>query len=314
MEASPSDSRTLPPGLVPLIEEATSRHLRRSWTCRRLTSLADRSSHPAALLHGPSLSVFAKVLLPPDAADQARAELSGLAELHRLAGVSTPQPVGPGLLHAGAVTVLVFEALAERSPADRTPEDWRSIGRELARVHAVTGPGHGWSSDGYFGPLRLDNRAVSSGRWADFYAERRVLPWLRTATDAGQLPLELSRRVEAVVDRLPDLVGPEPVPTLLHGDAQHHNFVSTEAGAVVIDASPHYGHPEIDLALVDYFVPVPADLFAGYGELRAVDPGFVERRELWRIFAYLAIHTGAGDDPWSRGFLARLVAAVDRYS
>jgi len=57
-----------------------------------------------------------------------------------------------------------------------------------------------------------------------------------------------SRRTGAA--RLPDLAGPEPRPALLHGDAQQNNFVSTAAGAVVIDAAPYFGHPEADLALV----------------------------------------------------------------
>ena len=50
---------------------------------------------------------------------------------------------------------------------------------------------------------------------------------------------------------------PEPVPTLVHGDAQESNFVSTRDGAVLVDACPYFGHPELNLALVDYFEPVP---------------------------------------------------------
>jgi len=46
------------------------------------------------------------------------------------------------------------------------------------------------------------------------------------------------------------LCGPEPAPSLLHGDAQQNNFVSTDAGAVIVDSAPYFGHPEVDLALV----------------------------------------------------------------
>lgn len=48
---------------------------------------------------------------------------------------------------------------------------------------------------------------------------------------------------------------PDPVPALLHGDAQQNNFVSTADGAVVIDAAPYFGHPKADLALVDCYSP-----------------------------------------------------------
>ena len=62
--------------------------------------------------------------------------------------------------------------------------------------------------------------------------------------------------------RLPALTGPEPRPSLLHGDAQPNNFVSTPAGASSSTGLPYFGHPEADLALVDYFQPVPDEVFA----------------------------------------------------
>jgi hypothetical protein len=34
---------------------------------------------------------------------------------------------------------------------------------------------------------------------------------------------------------------------------------------------------------------VPAVLFEGYQEIARLDPGFVERRDLWRIPAWLAL-------------------------
>jgi fructosamine-3-kinase len=140
-----------------------------------------------------------------------------------------------------------------------------------------------------------------------------VLPWLRQAVDSHRVPAELARRVETLMGRLDAVAGPEPAPTLLHGDAQHHNFVSSDGGAVVIDASPCYGHPELDLALVDYFTPVPPEVFAAYREVVPIDPGFEERRELWRLFAYLGILAVDGGSTWGRAFADRLAAAVSRY-
>ena len=84
------------------------------------------------------------------------------------------------------------------------------------------------------------------------------------------------------------------VPTLLHGDAQQNNFVSTEVGAVVIDPAVYYGNPEMDLAFVDYFQPVPDDVFDGDQDERPIDPGFLARRDLWRVWGYLAAVTVEG--------------------
>ena len=128
--------------------------------------------------------------------------------------------------------------------------------------------------NGFFGPLRQDNNPVTSNRWVDFYTERRVVPFLRSAVDSGHLPMDLAADVERLVQRLPSVCGPEPQPTLLHGDAQQNNFVTTDTGAVVADVAPHFGHPEIDLALVDYFHPVPDDVFDAYRDIHSIEAGF----------------------------------------
>jgi fructosamine-3-kinase len=80
----------------------------------------------------------------------------------------------------------------------------------------------------------------------------------------------------------------ESVSRLLN-DAQQNNFPSTADGPVLIDPSVYYGHPEIDLAYVDFFAPVSDDLFDGYREVSSVDSGFVQRRNLWLIPAWLAM-------------------------
>lgn len=274
------------------IEGAASRHLGRRWVSHAFTDLNERASHPCGVLHGEPFSVFAKLGTGDDAEEKFRAELSGLTLLRDRARVATPTPIGTGLLRLDRGSLLLTEALPERPPKDRTPDDWGAIGRTLAALHQVHGLGFGLEDfDGFFGPLPQDNRPVASNRWVDFYSERRVVPLLGSAVDSGHLPTDLARDVERLVHRLPGLCGPEPRPTLLHGDAQQHNFVTTGGGAVVADAAPYFGHPEIDLTLVDYFQPVPQDVFDAYRDVAPIDPGFAQRRDLWCIFVDLACIT-----------------------
>ncbi len=304
----------LDPPVVTAVEEAVSAHLGRRWRREAFTGLDDLASHPCGILRGPGLSVFAKLNSEPTGPDMFDAELRGLALLTGLAGVATPAVVGTGVVRVPSGVVFVVEAQAGRGRGERTREDWLSIGTTLAAVHAVQGERFGLDAfDGFYGPLPQDNRPTGAGTWAEFYAERRLRPRLRDAMDADRLPADLASRVEGVLGRLDSLCGPEPVPTLLHGDAQQNNFVSTDTGTVIVDAAPYFGHPEMDLALIDYFEPAPVAVFDGYRARHPIDAGYAGRRPLWRLHGYLAGIAVAGDSAFGRFFLARLGEALETY-
>lgn len=305
----------LRPHITRQIERAASAHLGRPWLSSRFTDLGGRAAHPAGIFHGPSLSVFAKLSVAADGRDRFTAELAGLDLLHRRAHVVVPTPISCGIVEVDRGTLLLFEALTERRAQARSSADLRSIGRALAALHQVRAQRFGLDlRGGFFGPLRQDNRPVPSNTWADFYAQRRVTPMLRAAVDSQNLPPDLAAKVERLTRRLPDLCGPEPVPSLLHGDAQQNNFIATGSGTVVIDAAPYFGHPEIDLALLDYFAPVPGDVLDAYRDATPLDPGFADRRELWRLYGHhLAVIAVDGQGSFSHQFIGRLADAVRRY-
>jgi protein-ribulosamine 3-kinase len=259
------------------------------------------SSHPAAILSGRERAAFAKLSEAAHGIDQFEAELAGLRVLSERAGVLAPAPIGIVPVPGGAMLVLeAADAVA------RTAREWREIGRTLARIHRVPGDRWGFERQGYFGPLYQDNRPMDD--WPTFFCERRLWPRLMGAIDSGNLPTDVIRQVERLAARLPGLPIPQAEPCLLHGDAQQNNFISTRLGAMVIDPAVYYGHPEMDLAYVDYFQTVPDDVFVGYQEIRPIDPGFGERRDLWRVPAYLAAVEVEGP-----GHVRKLIDAVQKY-
>ena len=291
---------------APSVAAAVSRHLGEQWRPTGFTDLRERASHPCGIFHGEPISVFVKLNL----GGETPAELRGL-ELLRRHAVAVPRPIAEVRLDHG--TLLVQEAIPEIPAEDRTPEHWASIGYELAKLHRVSGRYFGLTDfDGYFGPLPQDNRPADD--WPAFYGRRRLAPLLRRAVDAGRLDDDLAHRVERVIERLPEIAGPEPRPALVHGDAQQNNFLTSTDGAYLVDVAPYYGHPEIDLALLDYFAPVPPIVFDAYREVTPIDATFGERRELWRLFGYLAVVTVDGDSEFGRPFVGRIAAAVARYA
>jgi fructosamine-3-kinase len=310
----------LNPLIVEAVERAATHHRGRAWTQAGFTDLDHRATHPCGIFTGTPFSVFAKLDTSPSGERQFTAELSGFSLIRSRTAVATPVPVADGVIVTRMGTLLLSEALPERGAVSgqvtdsRAPEDYAAIGRALAGLHQARGERFGLAEfDGFYGPLPQCNRPVGSARWADFYAERRVLPMLRLAVDSGYLPAGLAPRVGRVVARLPAVCGPDPVPTLLHGDAQQNNFVSTADGAVVVDVAPYFGHPEADLALVDIYSPVDPELFRAYGDSAQLDPAFAGRRELWRLSGYLAAIAVAGANAFGRSFLPRLDAAIRQY-
>jgi fructosamine-3-kinase len=310
----------LNPLVVEAVEKAATQHRGRAWAYSEFTDLNHRGTHPCGIFTGAPFSVFAKLDTSSAGEEQFAAELSGFSLIRSRTTVATPAPVAGGLVVTGAGTLLLSEALPERGAASgqavggRVAGDYAAIGHVLASLHQVRGELFGLAEfDGFFGPLPQPNQPVSSGTWAEFYAERRILPMLRLAVDSRYLPAGLARGVEQVAARLPVLCGPDPVPALLHGDAQQNNFVSTADGAVAIDVAPYFGHPEADLALVDNYSPVDPALFRTYAESAPIDPGFPERRELWRLHSYLAAIAFHGADAID-SFLPRLESAVRQYA
>ncbi|NLG99577.1 MAG: fructosamine kinase family protein [Chloroflexi bacterium] len=284
------------------VEQLVSDHYGLNWRVKAFSDMDEYASHPSAILSDGNISVFVKLSEAANGLDQFQVELEGLRLLSRLAGVLIPAPIGIVTAEGGAV--LVLEALQAQ---ERTPRHWRDIGRALGQIHLVKGARFGLEKQGYFGSLFQDNRPMHN--WLEFFAERRLWPRLMGAIDAGILPTDVIRQVEKLIARLPAIEIPETAPALLHGDAQQNNFISTEGGAAIIDPAVYYGHPEMDLAHVDFFQAVPDDVFAGYREILPIEPGFAERRELWRIPAYLAVVTVSGEAV----YLEKLVSALRAY-
>jgi len=264
------------------IERCVGAHLGRGWRVSGLVDLRDRASHPAACLTDGDFEVFAKLAVGRNALVQLRTEAENLHYLTDCAGVLTPRIIIVVPVQDGAL--MIMEAVAE---VPRRTRHWRHYGHTLARLHQVQSEKFGFGRDGYWGDLRISNEW--SEDWPAFFWTHRVEPGLKGAVDSGHLPADLARSVDALRGRWQALCGPPVTPSLLHGDAHQNNVLATEKGAVLVDPAPCYGHPEFDLANVDYFEPVSGELFRAYEEIVTISEGFEGRRELWRLPFHLAM-------------------------
>ena len=68
---------------------------------------------------------------------------------------------------------------------DATAAAAERFGHELARLHGSGADGFGAPWPGFIAELPMDNTPAAD--WPEFYASRRLLPFVRRARDQGQL-------------------------------------------------------------------------------------------------------------------------------
>jgi fructosamine-3-kinase len=159
--------------------------------------------------------------------------------------------------------------------------------RRLALTHASGAPSFGADSPGYIGVAPLTNTPADS--WPEFFATRRVLPYVRVARDRRAISPDDAAAVEKVVDTISSIAGaPEP-PSRVHGDLWSGNVVwSSDGHGVLVDPAAHGGHRETDLAMLTLFgAPHLARLVDAYDEAFPLGEGWRDRVPLHQLHPLL---------------------------
>ncbi|MBK3640198.1 fructosamine kinase family protein [Streptomyces sp. MBT33] len=218
-----------------------------------------------------------------DAPGAARAEAAGLRWLAEADAVRVPEVRGHD--EDWLVTDLVPRGRPTAAAA-------RALGRELAALHAAGAPAFGAPPpdgpvDAYIGLAPMRN--ASGTDWPRWYAEHRVLPYLRSAVDDGTIRPAESAVVERVCERLPELAGPAEPPARLHGDLWNGNVLwGADGHAWLIDPAAHGGHRETDLAMLHLFgCPHLDEVLDAYRRAAPLAEGWQDRVGLHQLFPLL---------------------------
>ncbi len=211
-------------------------------------------------------------------------EADGLERLAATASVRVPRVLGLGDDDTGRFIVLNWIEPG-RPDADHDDE----LGGELADLHRTSAPYFGLDRDTITGRRRQPNAWCDT--WAELYGEYRLRPTLRLAVDAGRLSAPTVERIERVIARLPDLVGPPEPPALIHGDLWGGNaLVDSDGRPWLIDPAVSYSHREMDLAMMRLFGGFGPRVFEAYEARYPLSDGWRERVELYQLFPLL-VHT-----------------------
>ena len=216
--------------------------------------------------------------LSADVAAAFAAEANGLRWLAEAAAVPVPEvlAVGPEALVISMIP-----------PGRGTPEAAFQFGTDLARLHAAGADGFGAPWPGFIASLPLDNTRDAAD-WPQWYAQRRLLPFLSRAVDAGALRPEDARLVEAVIDRIGSLAGPAEPPSRIHGDCWAGNVLWSGGRGWLIDPAAHGGHRETDLAMLALFGAPSLDrILVGYNDTVPLAAGWRSRIPLHQLHPLL---------------------------
>ncbi len=206
--------------------------------------------------------------------------LAWLAEATGSGGVHVPEVL------AVEADCLILQWVESVRPSVDAAEQF---GRALAVTHAAGASGFGTEdeADGYIGTLPLPNRSAPT--WPEFYATRRVLPYLKLASDRGGISSDDADAVESVVRKIVDLAGPDEPPARLHGDLWAGNVLwGQEQRVWVVDPAAHGGHRETDLAMLALFgCPQLPRVLEAYQEAAPLADGWEDRVALHQLFPLL---------------------------
>ncbi|MYQ46846.1 phosphotransferase [Streptomyces sp. SID4985] len=249
-------------------------------TGRRPVNGPAPSGSPAVVMLEDGTSVMVK---RGDGPGAVRAEAAGLRWLGAAGAVRVPGVLGAD--ERWLVTEYVPTGRPDAEAALR-------FGRALAELHTSGAPAFGAAPpdgprEAFIG--RAPMRNVPGDDWPRWYAEHRVLPYLRTAVDAGTVRPGEASVVEAVCERLPGLAGPAEPPARLHGDLWQGNVLWGADGEVrLIDPAAHGGHRETDLAMLALFgCPEWDSVLDGYERTAPLADGWRHRVGIHQLFPLL---------------------------
>lgn len=185
---------------------------------------------------------------------------------------------------------LEITEIETRSP---TPEQMKSLGMGLAKIHQTQASLFGLQYDNYIGLNPQKNHQDAS--WGDFFISQRLLPqisWIKDEHLQSDLTIwldNLRASLKFFLDEYND------GPSLLHGDLWSGNAVFDQQHAWLIDPAVYFGDREVDIAMTEMFSGFTTDFYQGYNQIWPLGNEYSLKKSIYNLYHFLNHYNLFGD-------------------
>lgn len=213
-----------------------------------------------------------------------KAEAAGLSAIEKTHAIGTPKILCTGTDNGEDVgySFLLLEFIKSAKPKK---DYWETFARDLAAMHSAdVDDKYGFFADNFIGATEQIN--TPKERWIDFFRENRLEYQFKKAD--SYFSASDRTKITKLLDSLEKFLVEPASPSLLHGDLWSGNVMCGADGkAMLIDPACYIGHAEADLAMTELFGGFPENFYSAYKEVRPLEPGYEERRDLYNLYHLL---------------------------
>lgn len=225
---------------------------------------------------------FLKTNNMPEALTMFKKEANSLSVIAQTNTIKTPLIISCDTFED--LPYLLLEYIKPKSPSTF---DFKTLGKQLAKLHQCSSNYFGLDEDNFIGRLPQNNNQHNT--WLDFYTHERLLPQLELAQKKGLLKEKACPSIGYIKEQLQPLF--EHIkPSLLHGDLWSGNYlIATDGTPYVIDPAIYYGHHEVDIAISKLFGGFEESFYSAYHDCFPMDYNTKARIDIYQLY-YLLVH------------------------